>query len=321
MRAFSISFALAAALAAATPAQAKHQFPLKEGNKWTFKNLKFGGVSGMAVAEETSGMFRLEGFPGGGDDFWVAWGGSTLYAWNWDAGQWRPFLKFGAPTGTEYTIDLGTTFYHNVKVKVAGKSYTFKNDYLRQTFRSCTHFQFGPVPGLYDAGIGSLVFAPNVGLVSSGEMSIAGPVQKVLEFAYVNGKKYGLIHHTKLDSGPYSQAPGTNKIHLINTQAKWTTFYAQHNPGATPPAVNFAKNSVVAVVAGPRNTGGYSVEVKLARYRTPYAGAQVFVQENRPGPGVLVTRAFTRPFQIVVLEEKVSSISSVWEVVVYGPQN
>lgn len=318
MRKLSVPFVLAAALAAAAPAYANHKFPLQEGNKWTHKNLKFGGVSGMAVAQEYYGMFRLEGFPGGGDDFWVAWGGSTLYAWNWQTSEWKPFLRFGAPAGTKYKINLGTTFYNNVEVTVAQHNLSFTDEHIRQTFAYCTLFQFGPVPGLYDAGIGSLVFAPNVGLVSTSEMTIAGPAARVLESAYVNGRKYGKIGHSKVDSGPTTQYPGTKKVILINTQSQWESFYAQHSPGTTPPAVNFAKNSVVVALAGPRNTGGYSVDVQLARWRTPYPGARIFVRENKPGAGVLVTQAFTQPWQAVVLEEKVTTITYAWEVVEYS---
>lgn len=315
---------LAAVIVAAGAANAQtyqKYLPGQDGNKWSYLNMKFGGEASVAVTDSWYGMFFLSGFPGLGDGAWAAWSGNTLYVWNEDAGAWRIFLRFGAYTGTKYTINLGNgTFYQNVQVTVASKYYSLNDEVIKQTFTSCVRFTFGPMPGLADAGIGELVFAPNVGLVRSGEMSIAGPVTKLLRTGYANGKKIGWINITELEHGPYTQYPvsGTNKTILINSQAAWDNFYAQHKPGEPVPAINFAKNSVIACFAGQRNTGGYYLKAQLVRWNFPYSGARLFMQENKPGPGVFVTMALTNPFQILVTEEKVYSVSTTWTVVEYS---
>lgn len=317
-----LTLAAVALAAGAAQAQTYQKYmPGQEGNKWTHLNMKFGGMSTVAVDDSWYGMFYLTGFPGLGDGAWAAWSANTLYVWNADAGAWKTFLRFGAYTGTKYTISLGSgTFYENVQVTVASKSTTFNDEPIQQTFYNCVRFTFGPMPGLADAGVGELVFAPNVGLVRSEEQSIAGPVTKVLYSGYANGKKIGWINITELEAGPHTQYPvsGTNQVLLINSETAWQNFYAQHKPGEPVPAINFAKNSVVVALAGTRPTGGYYLKAQLVRWNFPYSGAKLFMQENKPGPGVIVTMALTSPYQILVLEEKVYSVSKSWTVVEYS---
>lgn len=65
------------------------------------------------------------------------------------------------------------------------------------------------------------------------------------------------------------------------------------------PFVDFSKRMVVAVFAGTKNTGGYSIEVRRV-LQTPWA-LYVFVQETSPGAGCFVTQALTDPNHMVMV--------------------
>lgn len=299
----------------ASAQQYQNYLPLKQGNAWTYQNQKWGNEVVQKVASEYYGMYYVEGFLGEGK--WLAYVGNTLYAWNDAAQQWGVLFRFGAPTGTTYPIDQGGLF-SNVSVRVDSRTAVFQDTVMQQNFYNCIRFTFKYATPIFDAGIGSMTFAPGVGLVETTSQSIAGPVQVVLKSAVVGTKRIGLINYTSLEQGAYSQYPATaKKVVVINSQTAWDAFYAQHNPGQTPPAVNFAKQTVVAVLAGERPTSGYNISVNLVRWNFPYSGAKVFVTEVTPTT-IPVLQVITHPFDVVVLDEKAYSASLSWKVVA-GP--
>ncbi|MBI2900820.1 MAG: hypothetical protein HYY17_11605 [Planctomycetes bacterium] len=316
MKRLSMTLAALVALAGTAQAQYYQKYePLKEGNAWTYQNQKWGVDATMKVAWSYYGMHYVEGFFGDGQ--WLAWSGNTLYCWNATAYEWQPLFRFGAPTGTKYTVNFD--FLENVTVVVETKSAIFEDTVIHQKFYNCVRFGFQYNTPIFDAGLMSMTFAPNVGLVETSSQSIAGPVQVVLKYASVNGKEVGLIGSAGLEKGSMSQYPltGTNKAIVINSQPAWEAFYAKHKPGETAPAVNFAKQTVVAVLAGVRPTSGYVVWVDLVRWNFPYSGAKVFVMESQPTT-IPVLQVLTSPFEIVVLDRKVYSVTVNWKVVA-GP--
>jgi len=316
---WNIGFALLLSAGVAHADHYRKYQPLKIGNEWTYQKDKWGGLSTVKVTQKYFNAYYLSDFPGASAWFWF--GGNTLYAYNWDTKAWVPFLKFGHATGTTYTVNLGSqTMFQNVKVTIASKNAVVDDTVIQQKFTGCVRFSLSPPLGWGDAGIEELTFAPNVGLVRSSEQSFGGPVTSLLHHAVVGSKKIGFIGTTELESGGTLLYPGSNKLVLINTQAQLESFYNQYKPGETVPGVKFEKSSVVVVLAGGRPSGGYGVQVKVARWNFPYSGARIFVQENKPGPGVFVTLATTSPYQIVVLQEKAYSLTLDWKVVEYGPQ-
>ncbi len=85
---------------------------------------------------------------------------------------------------------------------------------------------------------------------------------------------------------------------VVRTLDDWTTLWRRHLGGAPPP-IDFAAEMVVAVFAGTRPTGGYTVEiidVVLAE-----RALRVGYRERTPPPGALVTQALTAPFHIIRL--------------------
>ena len=62
-------------------------------------------------------------------------------------------------------------------------------------------------------------------------------------------------------------------------------------------AVDFNRESVVAVYMGEQKTGGYSVEITSVKLEG--GKLVVTVKQNRPSPGAMVTQALTQPYHAV----------------------
>jgi protease stability complex PrcB-like protein len=86
---------------------------------------------------------------------------------------------------------------------------------------------------------------------------------------------------------------------VIHDAAEWRKLWQQHAPDKPLPAVDFAKESVVAVFMGSRNTAGYSVAIVST---TDAAGALIVkYKETRPAPGRITAQIITFPYHIVAI--------------------
>jgi hypothetical protein len=102
-------------------------------------------------------------------------------------------------------------------------------------------------------------------------------------------------------NGPFDISGATSGVRQPrNVAVKDTKAFAAlwklHQPeGLKPmPTVDFKKYDVVAVFAGSKTTGGYSVEIKDVK-RTKES-ATVNAVLLKPAPGAMVFQAFTSPF-------------------------
>ena len=172
--------------AAAVPADSRHFFPLRSGSEWTFENLRYGGAETLSVGRAGAAAFRLTGFPGAAT-LRVRWSGQTLQAWDAEDRRWETFLRFGAPAGTTYAVDLPQPLWSQVRVTVASRRATVHNPVLRRSYAGAIRLTIRPNPDLADAGLTGLWFAPRVGPVRWVEQSIAGPVEYVLSRARLGG--------------------------------------------------------------------------------------------------------------------------------------
>ena len=106
-----------------------------------------------------------------------------------------------------------------------------------------------------------------------------------------------VVPFTTIDRG--TQSGIREPLHaVVRTLDDWAALWRRHGTG-TPPRIDFAADMVVAVFAGARPTGGYTVEiieVVLAEREL-----RVGYRERTPPPGALVTQALTAPFHIVRL--------------------
>ncbi len=72
------------------------------------------------------------------------------------------------------------------------------------------------------------------------------------------------------------------------------------------PSVNFDTNTLLAVFAGTKNTGGYSTEINLVTESAD--SIQVEVLEKEPSPDCMTTQAVTSPYQIVKIAKTTKPI-------------
>ena len=84
---------------------------------------------------------------------------------------------------------------------------------------------------------------------------------------------------------------------VARTAAEWQTVWQRHAPGRPAPAVDLAKNMIVAVFLGSRPSGGFGVEITGIRTD----GKVMVVQwaERRPAPGQVAAQVMTAPSHIV----------------------
>ncbi len=290
-------------------------WPLDDGNSWTYSKsnpvARFAPYS-VSVQGNYSGVAWVEGLPGLEDGVWLAWSGNTLYAWNKSAKAWREFLKFGAVTGTTYTVNLDHALWLNVQVKVKTKSERFYDAQLNKTFYNCVRFTFVNTM-VADAGVTHFVVAPKVGIVHWSEQSLIGPTNAVLMSATLAGKKLGKVIFSALDQGPKTQFPTNDaKLLVFNDPTAWTTFWMQHKPGTAAPSVDFGKQSAIVVIAGWRPNWGYSVSVQNILWNYPQKSVTVSVLETTPtGP---TPNPMSKPYCIVTTNEKVFTATMKWKV-------
>lgn len=180
-----IAVALLAALAAvpfagAAPTDhAQRYFPLSDGRSWTYDNTRFGGQTRVSASSLGGGLFRLAEFPGAAN-LRVRRSGHVVYAWDTRQQRWEALFRLGAPKGTTYRVDLPRMSWRQVRVTVASRTGVVRVQALRRTFTGVVRLELRPMPGLADAGMLEISFAPGVGIVSWKEDSIAGPVAHVL---------------------------------------------------------------------------------------------------------------------------------------------
>jgi hypothetical protein len=88
---------------------------------------------------------------------------------------------------------------------------------------------------------------------------------------------------------------------VARTPAEWAALWRQHAPDRPQPAVDFAREMVVAVFMGSRSTGGFAVEIVSAREE---GGAFVVrYRERRPPPGAMLAQVITSPYHIIAVPQ------------------
>lgn len=98
---------------------------------------------------------------------------------------------------------------------------------------------------------------------------------------------------------------------VIENQADLDKLYALlHGQSSSPaPKIDFTQKKVIAVRAGPFNTGGYGIHLYSAKYTQD--GLETVFLISTPEPGQIVTQAFTTPYLIIGIEVPPSTPVSV----------
>lgn len=87
---------------------------------------------------------------------------------------------------------------------------------------------------------------------------------------------------------------------VIKDSADWNALWKAHKPGAPAPAIDFAKQMVVAVFLGARPNGCNSVGIEGIYRASGKIGVNVV--EFVAGPGVMCTQAIVFPYAMVTLD-------------------
>lgn len=89
----------------------------------------------------------------------------------------------------------------------------------------------------------------------------------------------------------------------ISNNTDWLSFWKQHKSGETPmpaaPNVNFEKERVVAVFAGQKSSGGYTIKIESAKDN----GKNIVldIEQSIPPSGSMTASVMTQPYEIVAL--------------------
>ena len=90
---------------------------------------------------------------------------------------------------------------------------------------------------------------------------------------------------------------------VIRDADVWEKFWKQHSVAGSSaekiPAVDFAREMVIAATMGAKRTGGYTIEI--VRVEPAGKSLQIFVKQTSPPPGALTIQALTAPFHFVAV--------------------
>ena len=108
------------------------------------------------------------------------------------------------------------------------------------------------------------------------------------------------VNFTTIAQGTYSAYPTASKLAIART-AEWEDLWQQHSSDDVPPPpvpkVDFTQDRVIAVFAGEKPTGGYSVEI--ISVETTNSQLVITVQYRQPRAEDIVTEAITHPCHII----------------------
>lgn len=157
--------------------------------------------------------------------------------------------------------------------------------------------------------------ADNAPVESAATLALQTPVRQAANSAAVysaqeHQEQAGRIEvaYEILEKGSYGRefAPA-----VIENQADLDRLYALlHGQSSSPePKIDFKRKKVIAVRAGPFNTGGYGIHLYSAIYTQD--GLETVFLITAPEPGQIVTQAFTNPYLIISMEVPPSTPVSV----------
>lgn len=104
-----------------------------------------------------------------------------------------------------------------------------------------------------------------------------------------------------ISHGPYATAktPGaTLALDAKTYAARWQNLVGR----GEAPAIDFAKEAAVFLLAGSKPTGGYSIDVRGAKVEGETLVIDAAVKS--PPPDAIVTQAFTSPYVVIAVDQR-----------------
>jgi hypothetical protein len=112
-----------------------------------------------------------------------------------------------------------------------------------------------------------------------------------------------------IEKGDQSNIDDAKQV-VVRDAAAWRALWQQHSPDRPLPAVDFSKESVVAVFLGSKTTAGYNVTI----LSTTEGGGAIIVKyrEDRPTAGGVTAQVLTFPYHIVAIP-KITATNVMFE--------
>lgn len=103
------------------------------------------------------------------------------------------------------------------------------------------------------------------------------------------------ILFSEVQAGSYYTYSSERYAGVVNSREEFLAL------GFTRKDIDFSDTTILFVSFGEKNTGGYTIEIESI----VDVGGRIHVQVVRmsPGPGCMVTQAFTHPFSLVATEK------------------
>jgi hypothetical protein len=93
---------------------------------------------------------------------------------------------------------------------------------------------------------------------------------------------------------------------VARSEGEWTALWRQHAPDQPAPAVDFAKEMVIGLFLGSRNTAGYSVEIVSAAL--DQGTLLVRYRQRAPAPDAITAQIITTPFHIIAVPKTTAEV-------------
>ncbi|MCR4275955.1 MAG: protease complex subunit PrcB family protein [Candidatus Parcubacteria bacterium] len=115
-----------------------------------------------------------------------------------------------------------------------------------------------------------------------------------------------IVPFTEITRGSESTV-ATRVNYVITSADELNKLWEMVNATGTPPTIDFRTQAVIAVFAGQKSTGGYSIAV--ASVTDTGDTRTVAVTLTSPGTDCMVTESFTNPYQIVTVPVSNASLA------------
>jgi hypothetical protein len=146
----------------------------------------------------------------------------------------------------------------------------------------------------------------NVSIMESYPVQIAltGPadvVQRLQAMAAGTGNSTGssVSFESLSNRNSRRMSAGTE---VVQSAEAWATLWSAHNGSSDEqPEVDFSRQSVLAVFAGEKPTGGYSIRITGVQQQG--RSLVVSYSETSPGPDAMVTQVITAPAHLVRIDK------------------
>ena len=115
----------------------------------------------------------------------------------------------------------------------------------------------------------------------------------------------GSITVRTLDRGDQSSVDAPRQA-TVRTAAEWDELWRRHSPDRPQPRVDFAKEMVVAVFLGSRNTAGYAVEIVSAQ--NDGGAVVVRYRQREPARDAITAQIITMPYDIAAIPKSAGDV-------------